>query len=187
MCANGCASRASRPGTRRRECAASEIDTTGGVRSTSRSRRSAANVSIRVRGLQPAAVPTRRNAARTMRTSEPPHQALGACASRDRLSSLLGGPRSPDANVRGRAATRSRGRFTAGADQSAMPRHGAMVSMMILIPANALSISRSTRSTSDFRNSCSSSSSEVSPLSSLIELEVRRPTEDLIRSASFST
>jgi hypothetical protein len=41
-------------------------------------------------------------------------------------------------------------------------------------------LTRCTRSVSDFRNSCSALSSEVSPSSSLIELDVRRATEDLI-------
>ena len=61
--------------------------------------------------------------------------------------------------------------------------HGEMVSAIILIPANALSISRSTRSASDLRNSCSCWSSEVNPSSSFIELEVNRATDDLICSA----
>ena len=64
--------------------------------------------------------------------------------------------------------------------------HGEIVSMMILRPANALSTSRCTRSVSAFRNSCRALSSEVSPSSSLIELEVRRATEDLILSARCS-
>ncbi len=64
-----------------------------------------------------------------------------------------------------------------------MLRHGAIVSMMMLMPASALSMSRSTRSTSDLTNSCNSSSCVVRPLSSLIELTVSRPTEDLMRSA----
>jgi hypothetical protein len=64
--------------------------------------------------------------------------------------------------------------------------HGEIVSMMILIPANALSTSRCTRSVSAFRNSCRALSSEVSPSSSLIELDVKRATEDLILSARCS-
>jgi hypothetical protein len=64
--------------------------------------------------------------------------------------------------------------------------HGEIVSMMILRPAKALSTSRCTRSVSDFRNSCSALSSEISPSSSLIELEVRRATEDFILSARCS-
>ena len=58
--------------------------------------------------------------------------------------------------------------------------HGEIVSMMILRPAKALSTSRCTRSVSDFKNSCSALSSKVSPSSSLIELDVRRATEDRI-------
>lgn len=63
---------------------------------------------------------------------------------------------------------------------------GAMVSTMIVIPAKALSISPCTRSTSDFRNTCNSWSSEVSPSSPSIELDVNRAREDLIRSISLS-
>src|SRR4029079_265185 len=63
---------------------------------------------------------------------------------------------------------------------------GAMVSMMMLIPANTLSISPCTRPTSDFRNSCIRWSSDASPSSSLTELNANRATEDLIRSEPFS-
>src|SRR5450759_1269098 len=72
-----------------------------------------------------------------------------------------------------------------GASETTVLFHGAMVSTMILIPANALSISRCTLSTSDVRNSCSFWSSDVNPSSSPIEFEVNRATEDLIRSALF--
>ena len=68
-----------------------------------------------------------------------------------------------------------------------MPFQGEIVSMMIRRPAKALSTSRSTRSVSALRNSCSALSSELSPSSSLIELVVRRATEDLILSARCST
>jgi len=63
---------------------------------------------------------------------------------------------------------------------------GAMASIIILIPDIALSISPCTRSTSDVRIFCSSWSSDVSPSSPSIELEVNRAMEDLIRSTSFS-
>jgi hypothetical protein len=76
--------------------------------------------------------------------------------------------------------------FADGATGSAMLFHGAMVSTMILIPPNTLSISLCTRPVSDFRNSCNCWSSDVSPSRSLIELEVNRATEDRIRSASFT-
>ena len=67
-----------------------------------------------------------------------------------------------------------------------MAFQGPMVSTMILIPANALSISLCTRPTSDLRNACSCWSSDESPSSPLIEFEVKRATEDIIRSASAS-
>ena len=63
---------------------------------------------------------------------------------------------------------------------------GAMVSIMILIPDNALSISPCTRETSEFRNVCSSWSSDVSPCNPSIETELSRAMEDLIRSTLFS-
>ena len=61
---------------------------------------------------------------------------------------------------------------------------GAIVSIMILIPANALSISPCTRSTSDLRNFCNVCNSDDRPSSPSIEFEVNRATEDLIRSGS---
>ena len=61
---------------------------------------------------------------------------------------------------------------------------GAIVSIMILIPANALSISPCTRSTSDLRDFCSDCSSDDRLSSPSIEFEVKRATEDLIRSGS---
>ena len=61
---------------------------------------------------------------------------------------------------------------------------GAIVSIMILIPANALSISPCTRSTSDLRDFCSDCSSDDRLSSPSIEFEVKRATEDLIRSES---
>src|SRR6516165_7503036 len=70
---------------------------------------------------------------------------------------------------------------------TSMAFQGAMVSTMILIPANALSISCCTRSTSDFRNVCSCWTSDMSPSSPSIEVDVNRAIEDLIRSASNST
>ena len=63
---------------------------------------------------------------------------------------------------------------------------GAIVSIMILIPDNALSISPCTRETSEFRNVCNSWSSDVSPCSPSIETELNRAMEDLIRSTLFS-
>src|SRR5262249_50252293 len=64
---------------------------------------------------------------------------------------------------------------------------GAIVSIMILMPANALSISLRTRSTSGLRNVCNCRSSEESPSSRpSIEFEVKRTTEDMILSASTS-
>ena len=54
------------------------------------------------------------------------------------------------------------------------------------MPANALSISLCTRSTSDLRNVCSCRSSDESPLSPSIEFEVKRTTEDMILSVSTS-
>src|SRR6516225_6948148 len=63
---------------------------------------------------------------------------------------------------------------------------GAIISIMILMPANALSISLCTRSTSDLRNVCSCRSSGESISSPSIEFEVRRKTEDKILSASTS-
>ena len=56
---------------------------------------------------------------------------------------------------------------------------------MILMPANALSISLCTRSTSDLRKVCSRSSDE-STSSPSIEFEVKRTTEDMILSTSNS-
>jgi hypothetical protein len=70
---------------------------------------------------------------------------------------------------------------------TSMAFQGAMVSIMILIPANALSISLCTRSTSDFRNICICWTSDMSPSSPSIEVDVNRAMEDLIRSASDST
>ena len=67
---------------------------------------------------------------------------------------------------------------------TSMAFQGAMVSIMILIPANALSISLCTRSTSDFRNICICWTSDMSPSSPSIEVDVNRAMEDLIRSAS---
>jgi hypothetical protein len=72
-----------------------------------------------------------------------------------------------------------------GAGEIAGLFQGAMVSMMILIPDNALSISPCTRETSAFRNVCSSWSSDVSSCSPSIETDVDRAMEDLIRSALF--
>src|SRR5262245_36042076 len=63
---------------------------------------------------------------------------------------------------------------------------GAIVSIMILMPANAFSISLCTRSTSDLRNVCSCRSSDESLSSPSIEFEVKRTTEDMILSASTS-
>ena len=63
--------------------------------------------------------------------------------------------------------------------------HGEIVSIIILRPASALSISRCTRSVSDLRNSCSPWSSNVSPSSSLIDFEVNSATDDIIRSLSL--
>src|SRR5262249_16164446 len=62
---------------------------------------------------------------------------------------------------------------------------GAMVSIMILMPDSALSISPCTRETSEFRNVCSSWSSDVSSCSPSIETDVDRAMEDRIRSALF--
>jgi len=62
---------------------------------------------------------------------------------------------------------------------------GAMVSIIILMPDNALSISLCTRETSESRNVCSSWSSDVNSCSPSIETEVDRAMEDLIRSALF--
>ena len=68
-------------------------------------------------------------------------------------------------------------------DDTGVLFQGAIVSIMILIPANALSISPCTRSTSDLRDFCSDcSSDDISSPS--IEFEVKRATEDLIRSES---
>jgi hypothetical protein len=67
---------------------------------------------------------------------------------------------------------------------SDMDSQGAMVLVMILTRANALSISRCTRSTSDFRNVCSCWTSDMSPSSPATEVDVNRTMEDLIRSAS---
>ena len=68
----------------------------------------------------------------------------------------------------------------------AMLFHGPIVSTMILIPPNALSIWRCTLATSDARNSCIFWSSETNPWSSPIEFEVKRATE-LNRSAPISS
>jgi hypothetical protein len=65
--------------------------------------------------------------------------------------------------------------------------HGLIVSTMILIPANALSIWRCTLSISDLKNSCIFWSSEDNPWSSSIEFEVNRATEELNRSALISS
>src|SRR3974377_313375 len=64
---------------------------------------------------------------------------------------------------------------------------GAMVSIMILMPAIALSISACTRSTSALRNACSCWSSDESPSNPAIDLAVNRATEDSIRSASATS
>jgi hypothetical protein len=63
---------------------------------------------------------------------------------------------------------------------------GAIVSIIILIPASALSISPRTRSTSDLRNDCNCWSSDPSPSSPSSEFDVSRTMEDWIRSASVS-
>jgi hypothetical protein len=64
--------------------------------------------------------------------------------------------------------------------------HGAIASIIIWIPASTFSISRCTRPVSDFKNSSSFWSSQVSPSSSPIEFEVSRAMEDRILSASIS-
>ena len=69
-------------------------------------------------------------------------------------------------------------------DDTGVLFQGAIVSIMILIPANALSISPCTRSTSDLRDFCSDCSSDDRLSSPSIEFEVKRATEDLIRSGS---
>ena len=69
-------------------------------------------------------------------------------------------------------------------DDTGVLFQGAIVSIMILIPANALSISPCTRSTSDLRDFCSDCSSDDRLSSPSIEFEVKRATEDLIRSES---
>ena len=58
------------------------------------------------------------------------------------------------------------------------------MSIMILIPANALSISPCTRSTSELRELCIACSSDDRLSSPSMEFEVNRATENLIRSAS---
>jgi hypothetical protein len=63
---------------------------------------------------------------------------------------------------------------------------GAMVSIIILIPDTALSISPCTREISEFRNVCRFWSSDVSPCSPSIEAELNRAMEDSIRSTLFS-
>ena len=75
-----------------------------------------------------------------------------------------------------------RTRVLAG-DDTGVLFQGAIVSIMILIPANALSISPS-RSTSDLRDFCSDCSSDDRLSGPSIEFEVKRATEDLIRSGS---
>ena len=69
-------------------------------------------------------------------------------------------------------------------DDTGVLFQGAIVSIMILIPANALSISPCTRSTSDLRDFCSDCSSDDRLSRPSIEFEVKRATEDLIRSGS---
>ena len=63
---------------------------------------------------------------------------------------------------------------------------GAMVSIIILIPDKAPSISPCTREISEFRNVCRFWSSDVSPCSPSIEAELNRAMEDSIRSTLFS-
>ena len=58
------------------------------------------------------------------------------------------------------------------------------MSIMILIPANALSISFCTRTTSNSMNFCSACSSDDRLSSPSVEFEVKRTMDDLIRSAS---
>jgi hypothetical protein len=67
-------------------------------------------------------------------------------------------------------------------DDTGVLFQGAIVSIIILIPANALSISPCARSTSDLRDFCSHCSSDDRLSSPSIEFEVKRATEDLIRS-----
>src|SRR3977135_848276 len=111
------------------------------------------------------------------RTSKYRRAAPGRCyPTRMRCSILAAGPpartlRVPDGSV----------------CEPAMLFHGLIVSTMILIPANALSIWRCTLSTSDFRCLFSSGSAEANPSSSSIECEVNRATEELIRSALISS
>src|SRR6516164_4057248 len=69
-------------------------------------------------------------------------------------------------------------------DDTGVLFQGAIVSIIILIPANALSISPCTRSTSDLRDFWSDCSSDDRLSSPSIEFEVKRATEDLIRSGS---
>src|SRR5262249_25747182 len=91
-------------------------------------------------------------------------------------------------SIRGRAVQRSPTKlcgFNIAPARTARTQ-GAIVSIMILMPDNALSISLRTRSTSDLRNACSCRSSDESPSSPSIEFEVKRTTEDMILSASIS-
>ena len=81
---------------------------------------------------------------------------------------------------------RNDGDLVGGAGEIGGLFQGAMVSIIILIPDNALSISPCTRETSEFRNVCRSWSSDVSPCSPSIETELDRAMEDLIRSTLFS-
>jgi hypothetical protein len=69
-------------------------------------------------------------------------------------------------------------------DDTGVLFQGAIVSIMILIPANALSISPCTRSTSDLSDFCNDCSSDDRLSNPSIEFEVKRATEDLIRSGS---
>ena len=74
---------------------------------------------------------------------------------------------------------RNDGNLVGGAGEIGGLFQGAMVSIIILIPDNALSISPCTRETSEFRNVCRSWSSDVSPCSPSIETELDRAMEDL--------
>jgi hypothetical protein len=81
---------------------------------------------------------------------------------------------------------RNDGNLVGGAGEIGGLFQGAMVSIIILIPDNALSISPCTRETSEFRNVRRFWSSDVSPCSPSIETELDRAMEDLIRSTLFS-
>ena len=82
--------------------------------------------------------------------------------------------------------TRTARALVGRASETGLLFQGAMVSIMILIPANALSISPCTRLNLRVQNLCSSWSSDVSPSSPSIELELSRAMEHLIRSTSVS-